>query len=106
MRTHTMSVLALVCALGVSGCNRTPDKPTELIEDNMTTEVPVDEATSVNTAEAPEPAPVNVTTTVAPPPAFTDTQQMRDDADATGLTSRLPTDEPSLPAANETQPAQ
>jgi hypothetical protein len=98
------ALLSFAAVLGLSACNRTPEQPSTVVEDNVMTEVPVDDATALNSTDAPPPANVslNVTNTVAPPPAFTDTEQMRDDADATGLTSRLPNDD----AANEAQPAQ
>jgi hypothetical protein len=40
-----------------------------------------------------------------PAPGFTEEQQMKDDADATGMTARLPDETPEL-KANETRPAE
>jgi protein-disulfide isomerase len=103
--TRTASLLALA-ALSLSACGKKEEEVTENIQENIVTEVPIDEAIPANVDDAPPPAPapLNVTNTVAPPPAFTDKEQMRDDADATGLTSRLPSDEAPTGAANETQP--
>ena len=108
MRIRPAAILMLSAALGLSACNRTPDRPSELVDDNMTTEVPIDDAAPLNSADAAPPAtePLNVTNTAAPLPAFTDSQQMRDDADATGLTSRLPSEESPVAAANDAQPVQ
>ena len=102
--TRTTTVLALTIALSLSACGKKEEPIRDVVDDNMVTEVPVDDAMPLNSVDAaPAPTPtLNVTNSVAPPPAFTDSQQMRDDADATGLTSRLPTDEPAV--ANETQP--
>lgn len=101
--TRTATIFVIAAALGLSACGKKEEPASDLIEENITTEVPIDEGVPINSVEsAPVPAPLNVTNTAAPPPAFTDTEQMHDDADATGLTSRLPSDD----AANETQPAQ
>jgi hypothetical protein len=102
--TRTATILVIAAALGLSACGKKEEPVTDIGTENITTEVPVDEGAPVNSVETAPPANVsiNVTNTVAPPPAFTDTEQMRDDADATGLTSRLPTED----GANETQPAQ
>ncbi len=105
---YAVAIFALTAALGLSACGKKDESPGELIEDNMTIEVPVEDANALNSVEVAAPAnvAVNVTNAAAPLPEFTDTEQMRDDADATGLTSRLPTDDVSGAAANETQPAQ
>ncbi len=101
--TRTVTMLVVAAALSLSACGKKEEPATDVGQENITTEVPVDEGAPINSVEAtPITAPLNVTKPVAPPPAFTDIEQMRDDADATGLTSRLPTDD----AANATQPAQ
>jgi ABC-type oligopeptide transport system substrate-binding subunit len=103
-QNRVLAICALTAAFMLSACNKTPEQPSELIEDNMMVEVPIDDgaASNVVDAAAAENVALNVTNGAAPPPAFTDTEQMRDDADATGLTARLPADD----AANEIQPAQ
>ena len=104
---RTAPIFALVVLLGLSACGNKPEDAARDLQENIVTEMPVDENIPANDdAAAPAPAPENVTMPAAPPPAFSDTQQMRDDADATGLTARLPTDEAPAPVANETQPAQ
>lgn len=105
--TRTASILALAAVFSLSACGKKEEAVTENMQENVVTEVPVDEAIPANVDDAPPPAPapLNVTNTAAPPPAFTDKEQMRDDADATGLTSRLPSDDAPTGAANETQPA-
>lgn len=107
MRIRSAAILVMSAALGLSACNRTPDQPSELVDDNMTTEVPVENTAIANYEDAqPVADVVNITNAAAPPPAFTDSQQMRDDADATGLTSRLPTEDVPGAAANEAQPVE
>jgi hypothetical protein len=109
MRALTRTSLVLVATLALAACgSKTEETATDLRED-IVTEMPEEGNVVVNIADSappPLPAPVNVTEAAAPPPAFTDSQQMRDDADATGLTSRLPTDGGSGAGANETQPVQ
>jgi hypothetical protein len=101
---NVLKVFALMAAIGLSACHKTPEQPSEVMEDNLTVEVPIEDAAAPNVVDpaAGENVALNVTNSAAAPPEFTDTEQMRDDADATGLTARLPTDE----SANETQPAQ
>lgn len=95
------AILTLTAALALAACN---SKPTETLpEDNV---VEVDNATeNANVSVVP---PVenatNATTKPAPAPGFTDEQQMHDDADATGMTSRLPDEAPVT--GNQTAPAQ
>lgn len=97
--------LALAAALTLSACDRGPEQ--RPLEDNV---VEVEElAEEGNFAEAP--AIANATNIVAekavPAPGFTESEQMRDDADATGMTARLP-DEAAGPgqSGNETRPAE
>jgi hypothetical protein len=107
MRTSTRISFVLAAALAVAACGK-KEEPISELQDNAVTEMPIEDNVALN-VEDPAPAPppaVNVTNTVAaaPPPAFTDTEQMRDDADATGLTSRIPSDDAPRPTANETAP--
>jgi hypothetical protein len=98
---------ALVIGLiSVSACKEQPPSNVMFEDGNNDSDIPPPIALNQAYAE-PEPSTVNVTNTLpaAPPPAFTDKQQISDDADATGMTSRLPSDEPAA-GANETQPAQ
>ncbi len=98
------TLFALVTALTLGACSRGPEQ--QPLEDNV---VEVENMTeNANVAVAP-PA-VNATNVVAAPaapaPGFTDDEQMRDDADATGMTARLP-DDSAAPGqnGNETRPA-
>jgi predicted small lipoprotein YifL len=106
MRFPIRASLVLATVLALSACGK-KEEPLPETPENVVTEVPVDTVLPANAADAAidPPAPTNVVTpAAAPPPAFTDTEQMRDDADATGLTSRIPRDEALQPTANETAP--
>ena len=109
MRTRIRITQAFVVAatLGLAACNRSPEPLADPLTDNMVVEVPIDDMAPVNSADVPavDNAMLNMTNTVAPP-EFSDSEQMRDDADATGLTARLPTEEAPGQPVNETQPAQ
>ena len=103
MRKHALIMLA--SALALAACNRGPEqKPLDdnVIEmENMSEEANVVEAPMIANA-------TNATVEkAAPAPGFTDSEQMRDDADATGMTARLP-DEEAGPGqtGNETRPAE
>jgi predicted small lipoprotein YifL len=94
------AILTLATALALAACSSKP--PETLPEDNV---VEVDNATeNANVAIAP---PVenatNVAEKAAPAPGFTDAQQMQDDADASGMTARLPDEAPV--SGNQTAPA-
>ncbi len=85
-------------ALALSACGSKEPEAVE-IENSENIEMPED-LTPANETPAPE----NVTNEVAPaapPPAFSDDEQIRDDADATGLTSRLQRNETEAPVTNE-----
>lgn len=101
--TRTAQAVVISATLGLAACNRSPEPIADPIADNLVTEVPIDDMAPVNSTDVTtvENAMVNITNIVAPP-EFSDSEQMRDDADATGLTARLPSEE----SANETQPAQ
>jgi hypothetical protein len=102
MTMRKAAILPLVAALALAACNNGPEqKP---IEDNV---VEVENVTDNVDAAMPPPAvnatnASNVTEKTAPKPDFTDEQQMKDDADATGMTSRLPDEAPA--SGNETAP--
>lgn len=108
MRIPTRAGLVLAATLALAACGSKTEETATDLRENIVTEMPDEGNVVTNIADsAPTPPPaVNETTPVAPPPAFTDSQQMRDDADATGLTSRLPTDEVPGAGANEVQPVQ
>ena len=110
MRNRTMKTGAALAAglLMLSACSRS--EPEQPLDDNMTEQAPVDEATP---DAAPPPAEPSATPTAAadtntaaieaPPekPVAPDAQ-MIEDADATGMTARVSRDE--QPAANDQAP--
>lgn len=102
--TMRLMILASAGLLALSACSG-GHKDEEILTENGTEETNV-AAPDMNLV-APPPVVVENATNVAtpaPPPAFSDEQQMRDDADASGLTSRLP-DETTQPVqgGNETR---
>ena len=105
MRLTIRASVALATLLAISACGKSEAPLTDV--DNSMTEMPIDENLPANAGDTvlspPEPANV-AAPVVAPPPAFSDTQQMRDDAEATGMTSRIPSDDAPRPGANETAP--
>ncbi|MFM9979127.1 MAG: hypothetical protein ACKVOP_13915 [Sphingomonadaceae bacterium] len=98
-------VLGALAVLGVlPGCSGRGPEP---LPENSAVETVVNESLPT-VVEEPDEAPIesNVTNTASalPPPEVPDEEQIRDDADATGLTARLP--ETGAPAAdNATAPA-
>jgi len=98
--------LALAAILGLAACKQQGPDP-DALQENAVEGTAVENAIATNVVEAPPPVagPLNETNMTAPPPEFSDTEQMRDDADATGLTARLPAQEGDT-SSNETQPAQ
>ncbi|MBY8821646.1 hypothetical protein [Sphingomonas colocasiae] len=88
---------AAAATLSLAACgSKEPEAPA--LENNVV-EMPED-LTPVNETPPAENL-TNEVTPAAPPPAFTDDEQMRDDADATGLTARLPRSDTEAPVANE-----
>jgi hypothetical protein len=92
-------LLILTGALALAGCRGQPSEPVELNNS----------ANAAINAAAPHPAAAaptnNAVEHAAPPLDFTDEEQMRDDADATGLTARLPREgNGAAPAANAAAP--
>ena len=107
MRIRMTQAVAIAAMLGLAACNKSPEPIADPLADNLVTEVPIDDLAPMNSADVPtvDNAMMNAGNTVAPP-EFSDSEQMRDDADATGLTARLPSEDVPGQAANETQPAQ
>ncbi len=107
IRIGITQAFVIAATLGLAACNRSPEPIADPLADNLVTEVPIDDLAPVNSADVPivDNAMVNMTNTLAPP-EFSDSEQMRDDADATGLTARLPSEEMPGQPANESQPAQ
>jgi hypothetical protein len=108
-----LAFFAVASLLAVSACKEAPPSNAMFDDGNNANDVPP--PLNISDSYVPAPAPVeNVTNTLpaAPPPAFTDKQQINDDADASGMTARLPdappypTDEGTQPAANSAQSAQ
>lgn len=86
-----MPILLAACVL-LAACS---GKGPEPLPENTATETPVDESVPTVVEEPDEvlpPANVANTAKALPPPELPDEQQIRDDADATGLTARLPED--------------
>lgn len=110
MRKFNRSAIALslVATFALSACGSKEEAPIEAVQDNFVTEVPADEAAPMNVdnAVAVPVEPANVATKAAPPPAFTDKQQISDDADATGMTARIQSDDATGSVANEMAPVQ
>ncbi len=99
---RTSALLSLTAALALAACNASPSD--KLPEDNATE---IDQAlgneANANVAVAlPAENATNETAKTAPAPGFTDEQQMHDDADASGMTARLPDEAPT--GTNETAP--
>ena len=97
-----LGFLTLATALMLAACSE------KLPDDNMSEIGNLSENTDI--AITPPPVtnvtePSNATAEAAPAPGFTEEQQMKDDADATGMTARLPDETPVL-KANETRPAE
>ncbi|EQB01368.1 ABC-type glycerol-3-phosphate transport system substrate-binding protein [Sphingobium wenxiniae] len=83
-----IALIALAGALALSACGK---KQEEAPAANNLVEPPVENVIIDEPDTVPEPSQ-NVTNTApaAPPPAVSEDQQMLDDAAATGMTSRLP----------------
>ncbi|SEI61895.1 hypothetical protein SAMN05518849_101305 [Sphingobium sp. AP50] len=83
-----IALIALAGALALAACGK---KEEEAPVTNNLVEPPV-ENVIVDEPEAPLPEVQNnaVATPVAPPPSVSEQQQIQDDAEATGMTSRLP----------------
>lgn len=97
---RALIVAGLTAVLATSACKRAPgvedqsdnvmaDNAIEMPLDNGVLPPPVANIAAAENATAPAPDPQ------------ADEAQMRDDADATGLTARLPSSEDTAPAAGE-----
>ncbi|MBZ9649519.1 hypothetical protein K9B33_18440 [Sphingobium sp. 3R8] len=86
---RTLAFAALAGALLLSACGKKEEEAPTVT--NNLVEPPV-ENVIVDEPEAPLPEPQNnaVATPAAPPPSVSEQQQIQDDAEATGMTSRLP----------------
>lgn len=104
------ALVTLASALALGACDRS--EPDALPIENEVID------NKIEVIEEPVPAPVNIVepepetnNTIAPaappPPKVSEEEQMFDDADATGLTARLPQANDQLPGSNEndTRPA-
>jgi hypothetical protein len=95
--------LALAGTLGLSACSkeRTPEEPTNYSESgNESPETP--EAPPVAPPEVVnEPAPANVAD-ATPVDTTTQEQQMQEDADASGMTSRVPPPDQTIATSGAT----
>ncbi|WP_416462331.1 hypothetical protein [Sphingomonas sp. VDB2] len=86
---RTLAFAALAGALLLSACGK-KEEDTPTVTNNLV-EPPV-ENVIVPEPDAPLPEPQDnaVATPAAPPPSVSEQQQIQDDAEATGMTSRLP----------------
>ena len=93
---------ALLAATALGACSGGSDAPDAPVNDNDNAAVVIDETPVQNFAE-PEPTP---TPTPTPTPVVQDDrgtdEQVQDDADAVGMTARLPREQ----GGNETAPAE
>ena len=99
-----MRIAALASLLVLAACGHKPPEEAVLDEGNLTNEM-VDNSAAEEAANYAVVTPENMTNTppaVAPPPTISEQAQMRDDADATGLTARLPQDESTPTGADGT----
>ena len=102
---RVVALLALTGALALAACGRSEPEPQPVGNDVQINveDVPV-EKPIVNEVEEP----ANTTVDLPPPapaPHISEDQQMHDDADATGLTSRLPDDQDMAPGAGSNSAA-
>ncbi|MGF7169279.1 PBP1b-binding outer membrane lipoprotein LpoB [Sphingobium xanthum] len=84
--------IALAATFVLAGCNGEPDKQ-PVNDTNLSDEVPLN---SIPPETMPTPANAAPVENKVAPPEFSDEQQIQDDAEATGMTSRLP-DESAAP---------
>lgn len=95
-----LALIALAGALVLSACGK---KEEEAPATNNMVEPPVENVV-VDEPDAPMPEPQNnaIATPPAPPPKISEEQQIQDDAEATGMTSRLSEDGEQSQAADGT----
>ena len=92
--------IAIAAALGLAACSSKAPETTDNAVDNATVEVPAAENVAVPPPAANTTAPANVAV-AAPEPAKPNEAQIQEDADATGMTARLPSSDETAPAAKE-----
>ncbi|MDI1295249.1 MAG: hypothetical protein PSY12_05105 [bacterium] len=85
--TRSLALFALAGALALSACGKKPDE--EGPATNNLVEPPVENIIIDEPDAVPPPGNNVVATPAAPPPSVSEQQQIQDDADATGMTSRL-----------------
>jgi hypothetical protein len=108
MNTMRTAIVLLAGSLLMAGCQKGPPAEDPATTENMDNIEVVEPETNISL-----PAPENMTNVTnaanaaAPPPKISEDVQTRDDADATGMTARLPEDETMLPGQgeNQTRPA-
>lgn len=92
-----VSLLAIAGLLTLSACDWFKKKdevqPLNNVEDVVVNNAAENVAEAAPVSEEPEPANVTNIVKAPPPPELSQDQQTMDDADATGLTSRLPEDD-------------
>lgn len=95
-----LALIAFAGALALSACGKTEE---EAPATNNMVEPPVENVV-VDEPDAPMPEPQNnaVATPPAPAPKISEEQQIQDDAEATGMTSRLSEDAEQSQAADGT----
>lgn len=95
--TMRLMIFASAGLLALAACSGGHKDESPLTENGESANLVVPEANEVAPPAVVIENASNVETPAAPPPAFSDEQQTRDDADASGLTTRLP-DEETKPA--------
>lgn len=99
----TMRIAVVVLALAIAGCARSEPEQNAAMEMNGIEAEPLNEM-----LPAPPPLPVENVAEAEPEPKpdpVADAAQIQDDADASGMTARMPAGEDSAPA-NEAAEAQ
>ena len=102
MRSTLVTITAL--ALAVAGCKKPAPEAEQSEVSNSLTEVPADNLVAPPIVEAPPiVAPPAMNAAAAQPlrpiePTVREEQQIEEDADASGMTARLPSDEDPQPA--------
>jgi len=100
---RTLAIAALTAALGVAACSSKPaGDPAPLDEGNI---VEAENLLDTNIVDPVATPPENATNTTAAAPQenLPPSEQMFEDADASGMTARLPAEEDSAPAAERVE---
>ena len=104
MRNAVTVALPLAALFALAACSGQQAEP---VPENETLVEPLNDAATVEAIDQPEAPvaaelpPTNVAPTL-PPPEVADEEQIREDAEATGMTARLPAET----SENETQPVE